>query len=256
MNTPAFRFYPTVWLDEVTSTNDVVKQRVGEGVAESGEVVAARRQTRGRGRMDAAWESSQEGDLTFSFYWRGSVPMAALGSLAMACALGVRDFLALRNVPSLCKWPNDVLVGDAKICGILAEGGSLGNGGKYGLVVGIGVNLRRVDGRSGRFNRAIATLEEYVPDLPSLQVLLQEVLASLEPRIDAWQERGFAAVRDELLANFWGMGKAVSARTAKGRVEGVVTGLGDNGELCLRRPDGTDIAVASVTALEGWDGTP
>ncbi|MCD8351143.1 MAG: biotin--[acetyl-CoA-carboxylase] ligase [Planctomycetaceae bacterium] len=257
MDNPAFRFRPPVWLDEATSTNDVVKERVAEGLAESGDVVAARRQTRGRGRMDAVWESSQEGDLTFSFYWTGAVPIAALGSLAMSCALGVRDFLAVRNVASTCKWPNDVLVGDAKICGILAEGGSLGGGGnRYGLVVGIGVNLRRVNGRSGRFNRAIATLEDYVQDMPPQQALLDGVLASLQPRIDAWQRLGFAAVRDDLLANFWGMGKSVSAKTAKGKVEGVVTGLGENGELCLRRPDGTDVAVSSVTALEGWDVNP
>ncbi len=256
METTAFRFHQPLWLDEITSTNDVVKERVVGGLAASGDVVAARRQTRGRGRMDAVWESSQQGDLTFSLYWTGAVPMTDLGSLAMACALGVRDFLAAWRVESRCKWPNDVLVGDAKICGILAEGGALGSGGGYGLVVGIGVNLRRVDGRSDRLNRAIATLEDYVTNLPPQEVLLEAVLASLEPRIDAWQRGGFAALRHDLLTGFWGMGRAVTARTAKGKVDGIVTGLGEHGELCLRRPDGSDVVVASVSALEGWDITP
>jgi BirA family biotin operon repressor/biotin-[acetyl-CoA-carboxylase] ligase len=196
------------------------------------------------------WESSGQGDLTFSFYWEGKSEPAALGSFAMACSLGVRDFLAVHGIDAQCKWPNDVLVGDAKICGILAEGGC--GGGAYELIVGIGVNLRRVPGREERFGRSIAALEDHAPGNLDPAALLPILLGCLEPRIEAWRRGGFAALRDDLLACLWGVGRAVSAKTPRGRIEGVMQGLGDNGEMLLRRADGGDTAVASVSALEGW----
>lgn len=247
-----FAFALPLWLDEVGSTNDYLKELAASSGARSGSVVAARRQLRGRGRMDAVWESSARGDLTFSFYWTGKCEPAALGSLAMACALGVRDFLGKYGIESVCKWPNDVLAHDAKICGILAEGGSIG-GGSHGLVMGIGVNLRRVAGREDRFARRIAAMEDFVEALPAPEALLPELLAMLEPRIEAWRRGGFAALRQDLLACLWGVGRQVSARTPKGRVEGLMTGLGEGGELLLRLADGGVVGVASVSALDGWD---
>lgn len=245
-----FRFLPPLWLDEIGSTNDYVKERAARGDLASGAVVAALRQTSGRGRMDTSWESSTKGDLTFSFYWTGRSEPAAVGSLAMACALGVRDFLACYSVDALCKWPNDVLVGDAKICGILTEGGC--TGGVYALVVGIGVNLRQSPGREERFGRPIAVLEHYTEGDLDPKILLPELLACLEPRIAAWREGGFAALEGDLHACLWGVGKQVSARTPRGRIEGVMHGLGRNGEMLLRQADGTEVCVSSVSALEGW----
>lgn len=247
---PAFAFLAPVWLEEVDSTNDCLKERAKTGRAVSGAVVAARRQTRGRGRMDAVWESSMKGDLTFSFFWSGKSDPVRLGSLAMACALGVRDFLAAKGIASQCKWPNDVLVDDAKICGILAEGG--GGDGFRSLVVGIGVNLRRLPGREERLGRRIAALEDFVDPVPGPEALLPEALAHIERRIRSWESGGFAALRDDLTACLWGVGRPVSARTASGRIDGVMSGLGEHGELRLRLPDGGETSVASVSALEGW----
>lgn len=245
-----FRFLPPLWLEEIGSTSDYIKEQAARDCMASGAVVAALRQTRGRGRMDAAWESSAKGDLTFSFYWAGSSEPAAVGSLAMACALGVRDFLAGYSIKALCKWPNDVLVGDAKICGILTEGGC--SGGVYKLAVGIGVNLHRIPGREERLGRPIAVLEDYAGGNLEPKVLLSTLLGCLEPRISAWREGGFAALQDDLRACLWGVGRVVSARTPRGKIEGVMCGLGPHGEMLLRLADGTDVCVASVSALEGW----
>ena len=200
--------------------------------------------------MDSVWESSARGDLTFSFYWAGKSEPASVGSLAMACALGVRDFLAGFGIDARCKWPNDVLVGDAKICGILSEGGCAG--GVYRLVVGIGINLRRIPGREERFGRSIAALEDHAPENPDPAILLPMALECLAPRIEAWRQGGFAAIRGDLQACLWGVGRAVSAKTPRGRIEGVMHGLGDNGEMLLRLADGGDAAVSSVSALDGW----
>lgn len=256
---PAFTFAQPEWLGEVSSTNDILKGRLASGEAiPTGYVLAARRQTRGRGRMDSEWLSSERGDLTFSFFWLATPEQTAkpmlLGTLPMVCALGVVDFLAMppRRIGARCKWPNDVLAGDAKICGILTEGGKTPAGG-FGLVVGIGVNLHGVAGRDRMFGRATAAIDDFVPGPFDPERLLPELLDCLSRRVDAWRRSGFAAVRADLTAMQWGVGREVSAKTVRGRANGKVAGLGENGELLLDNEAGERFVVSSVSAIEsGW----
>lgn len=257
MTDAPFSFARPEWLGEVSSTSDELKRRLAAGeFPPSGFVLAARRQTGGRGRMGNAWLSATDGDLTFSFYRSCGEGPADLGVLPMACALGVRDFLAMapRSLRPLCKWPNDVLVDDAKICGILAEGGPLASGG-FGLVVGIGVNVRAVAGRSEILGRAAVSIEEATGREPAPPAaLLPELLACLRERVAMWESGGFPAIRDDLVSCFWGIGRKVTARTPAGRVSGRVIGLGDAGELILRDEAGSETAVSSVAAMErGWE---
>ncbi|MCC8190286.1 MAG: biotin--[acetyl-CoA-carboxylase] ligase [Planctomycetes bacterium] len=250
-----FAFRPPIWLDETASTNSWLKARAAaDPNLAVGTVVAARRQTGGRGRMDGVWLSAPEGDITFSFLWRGRRPPLAVGSLPMACALGVRDFLAGApwTIATACKWPNDVLVGDAKICGILTEGTGVAPG-PLTLIIGIGLNVRRLAGREACLGRATAAMEDVYPAVPPAETLLPLLLERLAVRITAWSHRGFAALRTDYEACLWGRGRTVAAKTAAGTVRGTVLGLGEDAELLLRTADGTVVPVASVSALEGWD---
>lgn len=257
MNDTPFAFAQPEWLGETPSTNDELRERAArDGAPPSGFVLAAHRQTRGRGRMNSVWQSAGGGDLTFSFHWRGDADPLTLGSLPMACALGVRDFLALPQnaVSALCKWPNDVLVGDAKICGILSEGGRLASGG-FAFIIGIGVNIRSQPERDRALGRRTAALEDFRSSPPDAETLLPPLLERLADRITLWQRGGFAAIRGDITACLWGLGREVAAKTPRGPVRGTVIGLGEHGELLLRTADGGETRVSSVTALEeGWDG--
>lgn len=249
-----FSFSRPEWVDEIGSTSDELKARLAVTDLASGTVLAARRQTRGRGRMGNGWLSSEKGDVTFSFYWRGAATPAAAGALPMACALGVRDFLAGYGVECGCKWPNDVMTERGKICGILAEGCARG-GGEFGAVVGIGVNVRRAPGRDELLGRKTAALEDFCAGAPPAGALLEELLAPLAGWIGAWRGGGFAALADELEKCFWGRGREVVARIAGGgSVKGVACGLGPGGELVLDTGGGEKTLVSSVSALENWDG--
>lgn len=250
-----FTFARPEWLGEVASTSDLLKERAASAPPPSGTVIAALRQTRGRGRMNARWQSSGIGDLTFSFYWSGGPDAFQAGTLPMACALGVGDFLAREpwRVTTRCKWPNDVLADDGKICGILAEGGMTRDG-AFGLVVGIGVNIRPAPGRDAALGRKTASLEDFTAGPAGEPAeLLPPLLDNLQTRIAAWQAGGFAAIRTDLEKRLWGVGRGISAKTVHGRAEGIVEGLGENGELMLRGADNGLTAVASVSAIEsGW----
>jgi BirA family biotin operon repressor/biotin-[acetyl-CoA-carboxylase] ligase len=132
---------PEGWRVEVLastpSTNTVVADRAREGEP-AGLVVVAEEQTAGRGRMDRTWESPARAGLTFSVLLRpvvehvGWVPL--LGGLAVARAL--REHA---EVDAVLKWPNDVLVGDRKVCGLLAQ--AVQAGGELAVVLGIGLNV-------------------------------------------------------------------------------------------------------------------
>ena len=250
-----FTFARPEWLGEVTSTSDLLKERAAAARLPSGTVIAARLQTRGRGRMNAHWQSAEGAGVMFSFSWSGRKEALEAGALPMACALGVGDFLVREpwRLATQCKWPNDVLApGDGKICGILAEGG-FAQDGRFSLVVGIGVNIRSEPGRDAHLGRKTASLEDFVGAAGEVEELLPLLLENVQERIRAWETGGFAAIRNDLEKRLWGVGRPISAKTIHGRVEGVVEGLDANGELMLRQADGDRIAVASVSAIEsGW----
>lgn len=253
MHAPPFVFAPPEWFEEVSSTNDLLKERVARGESvPAGTVVAALRQIRGRGRRGNVWQSSVGGDLTFSFVWSGLKGLEEAGTLPLACGLAVRDFLALPNIGirSMCKWPNDVLIDGEKICGILTEAVTGGKGTHF-FIVGIGVNVRTFPERDASLGKRTASLERLAGRAEKPEVLLPLLLACLASRITLWQYGGFAAIRSDLDAGLWGIGQTVTAKTPTGPVTGVMVGLGDKGELLLRDTDARVFGISSVSAIIG-----
>lgn len=122
-------------LESSPSTNAEVSAAAGEG-APQGLVIVAESQTAGRGRRDRLWTTPPRAGLTFSVLLRPTFPSAGWGWLPLLAGLAVATSLtALSEVDVRLKWPNDVLVGERKLGGILTE--VVGTG----VVVGIGLNI-------------------------------------------------------------------------------------------------------------------
>lgn len=123
-------------LPETGSTNAVVAQRARAGEP-AGLVAVAEAQTAGRGRLDRSWTSPPRAGLTFSVLLRPDLPPAQWPWLPLWGGLAVAEALRARaGVEAELKWPNDVLVDDRKLCGLLAEVPTPG-----ALVLGIGLNV-------------------------------------------------------------------------------------------------------------------
>lgn len=123
------------------STNSVVSQRAGE--LESFTFVRALSQTAGRGQRGNSWESEAGKNLTFSVLWRPQYFKASRQfAVSEAVALGVVDALADFGINASVKWPNDIYVGERKICGILIEHAVMGSGIMHS-VCGVGVNVNQ-----------------------------------------------------------------------------------------------------------------
>lgn len=135
-----------IWIERSESTNGELKARIGE--YDNLSVIAAEEQTAGRGQGDHRWFSSRSNNLTFSILFRfgDGYPVSLKTSDAVLVTwistLAVRDYLLEKGIESRIKWPNDVWVGDRKICGMLIENFSCA-GMVSASISGIGVNVNQ-----------------------------------------------------------------------------------------------------------------
>lgn len=167
-----------IWLPETTSTNDIAKIHAQQGAPE-GLVIAAERQTNGRGRHQKAWVS-QPGGLYFSIILRPAIPVERLATITLLVGISVADVLyKAYQLPVRLKWPNDILLYGKKLAGILTEASSAGMNVNY-VIVGIGVNTNQDRHAWPEEIRSIAiTLQEAIIQKVNNQQLLQQILSQL-----------------------------------------------------------------------------
>jgi BirA family biotin operon repressor/biotin-[acetyl-CoA-carboxylase] ligase len=121
------------------STNADLLARAADPYSPEGQVLVAEEQTAGRGRLGRSWSSVPGASLTFSVLLRpAAVPAARRGWLTLLAGVAVASAVrSVAGVDTVLKWPNDVLVGDRKLAGILAEQSPDGSA----VVIGTGLNV-------------------------------------------------------------------------------------------------------------------
>jgi BirA family transcriptional regulator, biotin operon repressor / biotin---[acetyl-CoA-carboxylase] ligase len=219
---PRCDLYPTLG-----STLDAVHQLGGAG-APLGSTVIAAEQTAGRGRAGRTWHSPVGG------VWLGLLvrpPGAALGAAAIRAGLALADAVdaLLGRAATRLKWPNDVLLGDRKLGGILCEARWQGDALQW-LAVGVGVNV--ANPLPGAVARLAVALREWLPDVRRID-LLDRVVPAL-----AGAAAGRAALTDRECAAFaardWLRGRALRAPAP-----GLARGVRADGALLVESAAGT-----------------
>jgi BirA family biotin operon repressor/biotin-[acetyl-CoA-carboxylase] ligase len=219
--------------DELDSTNRWALDRAREGAAE-GLVVVADHQTAGRGRLDRTWEARPGSSPLVSVLLGGGTPADAhLAVVGVGVAL-TRAVHRVAGIDAGIKWPNDIVVADRKLAGILAEQEGAA------LVVGLGVNVNWEAFPPELADIATAcNLEAGGPvDADALlAAFLDELGTALDDPIAS--ER---AHRDLLVT----IGRRVRVSLTRGdALEGQAVGLGVHGELEVRTDDGKVHAVTT-----------
>lgn len=226
-------------LDEVDSTNSWI-ERNAESLP-SPVMVIARKQTAGRGQRGNSWESEPGKNLTFSVLYRPSdFPAILQFHLSEAVALAVVDFLGEHGIEAKVKWPNDIYVGDKKICGILIKHSLSGADIGYSII-GVGINVNQKEFLSDAPNPVSMTnLTEAEYDL---EVLAHEMGEILERRIGQVADSGnHPDLHEEFRRRLWrGDGRMYPFRVAKSGelFEASVSGIRENGILGLGLSDGS-----------------
>ena len=221
------------WLDEVDSTNTRLLQAGAPPLG--GHALLAERQTAGRGRQGRAWLAPPGGSLCLSLAlpWpEGAARAAGLSLVAGAAAAEVLETLGVRGIG--LKWPNDLMLGSAKLGGLLLE---FAGGGRDFLVLGLGLNLRLPAGFDAGQPSADLAAAGIAPDRVRLAARLlgafctaAEELRRLGPAPLLSRWRRFDALRGcevELVS-----GAQVEPATA--------LGVDDHGCLRVRRADGVE----------------
>jgi BirA family biotin operon repressor/biotin-[acetyl-CoA-carboxylase] ligase len=234
-----------VRLDSVPSTNTLVLGRE-DYLSRHGLVVIARHQTAGRGRLGRVWASLPGAQLQFSVVIHPRLPLAEVPVVALVAGLAVAQALveALALRPRL-KWPNDVLLGGRKVCGILAESKADASGAPR-LVVGIGVNC---GGTAGDFppelRGTVTTLAEAGGRPVDNEAVLQAILRRLEAllaRVEGGEKAGVLADWSALADS---VGRRVRFPTPAGPVEGTIAGLTPDGALLAQDDAGRSHVLVS-----------
>lgn len=222
------------WHDRLASTNTTLRERLADDPRMAGGlVVAAREQTSGRGRQDRPWVSPPGVNLCFSLLVRTAADPMNTPSLAMAVALAVADTLARHGIAAAPKWPNDVLVGDRKICGILSERVEWPGEREAGIVVGVGLNVNMTGEEAAAIDRPATSMRMASGRIWDLRRVLEELLASMARRIAQWEEDGFAGIRDEWGERTGPIGRPLAVHDGSVVKSGRLAGYGSHGELLL-----------------------
>jgi BirA family biotin operon repressor/biotin-[acetyl-CoA-carboxylase] ligase len=181
--------YEVEYHETIDSTNARARDLAVDGRANV--VVLADAQTGGRGRLDRGW-SSPSGGVWLSILSRPQVPPAQAPAYTLAAAVATTRAVREAGVDASIKWPNDVLVGDRKLAGILTEMEGEADRVSW-LVVGIGINAN-VDAADLPTDRPVTTVREEVGDVDrreltqSLLAAFHELTVDLQQVLPAWRK--------------------------------------------------------------------
>jgi len=221
------------YFERVDSTMDVIHEMAAGG-AESGTAVMAGEQLGGRGSRGRPWHASP-GGLWLSLLYRPGA-LGGIEIISLRVGLAVAGAIEPRlSRPVRLKWPNDLMLGDRKVGGILCEarwqGPALG-----WIAVGIGVNVSNVI-PSDLGGTAVA-LAEGQPGMTREDVV-EPILAATR-QVDLALDHLTAAELERFASRDWLLGREIRTPVA-----GTAAGLRDDGALLVRTPDGTEVPLRS-----------
>ena len=225
-------------LAEATSTNAVLAERARAGALE-GTVVVAEHQTAGRGRLDRTWETPARSALTCSVLLRPNLPAASWPWIPLLTGYAVQAALADRLPDIGLKWPNDVLVEERKLGGILVERVDTPTG--PAAIVGIGINVSQT---LDELPVALATsLALELPQAPDRTEVLAQLLGSLDGLLPLLEDT--TALRAAYADACTTLGREVRVDLPAGEVlTGTAVDIDAQGRLVVAGPAG-EVAVGA-----------
>jgi BirA family transcriptional regulator, biotin operon repressor / biotin---[acetyl-CoA-carboxylase] ligase len=220
------------YFETVDSTN-AVGIRLAQEEAAEGTLILADSQTAGRGRFQRVWQSPSGSNLYFSVVLRPDIAPAEATSLTFLGGVAVFEALS-----SYCprgmeiKWPNDILINNRKVCGILTEMKTDGKRVEAVMGVGINVNIKKGDFTPEHREAATSLAEETGRELSR-----EDVLFAFCTQFQHWYETflkdGFEPIRKAWLSGTTMVGRQVRVKFRDEIKEGIVSGIDNDGALLL-----------------------
>ena len=212
-------------------------------------LLAAEVQTAGRGQRGRKWRSARGAGATFSILRRMRCAPPTLSGMSLAVGVAAaRALHALGATQVALKWPNDLLVNDSKLGGVLIE--TRLQASQIMAVVGIGINCRPLRDLGTRLSRKRIALDDLVQPPVSRNAVIAAVAREVLAALDAFEKSGLPAFADAWRALHAHEGRRLHVRLADGRsLRGVAAGLAPSGALRLQTRAGMrDVASGRIVS--------
>lgn len=244
-----------VHLDSTTSTNDIAKSLAREGAAD-GTVVLAEAQTAGRGRLGRQWLSPPGASILCSVVLRPHLASEQAFYLTVVCSLAIGQAVKrMTGLQPYLKWPNDILIEDRKVVGVLTEM-ELVEKKLTWAVVGFGLNVNFDPRDLPDLGQEASSLSLELGRDVSRAELLIEILQELDSRYASLTSGGLLSIFEEWKLNLGTLGRSVRITSPEAVVEGVASTVDIDGALIVRKPDGRmervlvgDVSLRATTGL-------
>ena len=236
------------YFTKTESTNDDAWELYQEN-APTGSVVVAEIQTKGRGRQGNKWHTSPDKGLAFSILLRPKISISASGIISAATAVAIQKALTEYDIESKTKWPNDILINDKKVGGILCESRISGNH-ISALVIGVGLNVNH---DSDDFSEDIADSSTSLFIEKGISFQRERILASILNQLESVMAKISNNEIDEIIhdweSNCSHMLKDISIRDQENTHFGTFMGINSKGSALLN-VDGKQIDFNSGLVIK------
>ncbi|WP_053955578.1 biotin--[acetyl-CoA-carboxylase] ligase [Inediibacterium massiliense] len=232
--------------EEVDSTNTIAKKMASEG-AEEGTIVIAEEQTVGRGRLGRSWVSPKKKGIWMSIILRPSIdPMEASKVTQIAAAAVAKGLMNITHGFVGIKWPNDIIIHNKKVCGILTEMSAELNSMNY-MIVGIGMNVNMTNEEFPKEIQNKATsIREFIGKEVSRKEIVKEVLYAFEDLyLDFIQNKNIKKSIDLCKNYSVTLGKEVKIKSQHEEIIAYAIDLTHDGQLMIRKNTGEMETVLS-----------
>ncbi len=232
-----------ICFDEVDSTNEECK-KLGMYGEKEGTVVIADNQSTGKGRLGRTWDSEKGKGVYMSILLKPDISPSKLSCITLCAGLAVCESLKNDfNIKAGIKWPNDIVVNNKKICGILTEMSGQMRKVDF-VVVGIGINVNNKnfndDVKCKASSMFLCTDKRF-----KRSYVAKSVLNHFDKIYKIFTTEGFLAIKDDYEKNCINIGKHVCVINKYENFEAVAIEVDKNGELVVMRRDGSKTSVFS-----------
>jgi len=220
--------------DTVDSTMDIA-MRLGMDGSPEGTVVFAESQQKGRGRLGRTWSSPKNKGIYFSLILKPNILPLESPKLTLLIAIAICEAIRkMTKLDCLIKWPNDLLINNNKICGILTEMNAEADRIKC-VVVGVGIN---VNTSSSALLPKATSLKEELGERVSRTELAKELLRSIDKEYATFLKEGFHPFIKRWLKLSATSGHRVRVHSHNEYIEGEALDIDEDGGLLIRRDSG------------------
>ncbi len=228
---------------KVDSTNDVAYSLAEKG-AKEGVVILADEQAKGKGRHGRPWASPPKGGIYLSCILRPHITPNEIPKITMLAAVAIaKSIRKVFGLPAMIKWPNDILINNKKVCGILTEMKAEQDRVDF-IVLGIGINVNTPAKTLPKYASSIKEEMSHKDSLSRLD-LVKAVLENLEREYKLLEKEGFDPIIDEWKDFSCMLGSRVKVILQTRTFEGQAQNIDRDGSLIVRRDSGILERVSS-----------